>query len=144
MRLQAPTLFAALAGIAIIAGIVVGLIIIGWPSDVRMRRFDEIRAGDLQAISTSVETYRRTHESLPRKLEDLAPSSGAYSLLRLRDPADRPYEYAVKAAFSYELCAEFDKATDEPTRTSRYRSIFSKHGRGRQCFDLEARPSPQH
>jgi hypothetical protein len=132
---QPATLFAALSAIAMIAAVVIGLIVIGSPSEFRMRRFDERRANDLASISDAVRTYRFTHESLPQKLGDLEPAI-TYSL---KDPDGRPYEYAIKDEFSYELCAEFVTTTDTLT-ASRFRSVFEKHGSGRQCFTQEARP----
>jgi len=132
---QSATLFAVLSAIAMIAAVVAGLIAIGSPSEFRMRRFDERRANDLVSISGAVRTYRLTHESLPQKLGDLE----AAITYNLKDPVGRPYEYAIKDEFSYELCAEFDTTTDTLTAT-RFRSVFEKHGSGRQCFTQEARP----
>jgi len=132
---HSATLFAVLSAIAMIAAVVAGLIAIGSPSEFRMRRFDERRANDLASISGAVRTYRLTHESLPQKLGDLEAAI-TYSL---KDPVGRPYEYAIKDEFSYELCAEFDTTTDTLTAT-RFRSVFEKHGSGRQCFTQEARP----
>ena len=132
---QPATLFAVLSAIAMIAAVVIGLFVIGSPSEFRMRRFDERRANDLASISGAVRTYRLTHESLPQKLGDLE----AAITYNLKDPVGRPYEYAVKDEFSYELCAEFDTTTDTLTAT-RFRSVFEKHGSGRQCFTQEARP----
>jgi len=129
------TLFAVLSTIAMIAAVVVGLIVIGSPGEFRMRRFDERRETDLSSISGAVRTYRLTHESLPQQLGDLQ-SAITHSL---KDPVGRPYEYAIKDEFSYELCAEFDTTTDTLTAT-RFSSVFEKHGSGRQCFAQEARP----
>jgi hypothetical protein len=132
---QPATLFAVLSAIAMIAAVVIGLIVIGSPNDFRMRRFDDRRANDLASISAAVRTYRFTHEGLPQKLDDLEPAI-TYSL---KDPVGRPYEYAIKDEFSYELCAEFNTATDTLT-AARFRSVFEKHGSARQCFTQEARP----
>jgi hypothetical protein len=132
---HSATLFAVLSAIVMIAAVVSGLIVIGSPSEFRMRRFDERRANDLASISSAVRTYRLTHESLPQKLGDLE----AAITYNLKDPVGRPYEYAIKDEFSYELCAEFDTTTDTLTAT-RFRSVFEKHGSGRQCFTQEARP----
>lgn len=144
MRLQPAAIFAAFASVAVLGAIVAGLMIIGSPSEIRLRRFDEIRAGDLATISTAVSAYRNTHDSLPQKLDDAMPSAGAYMALRLKDPLGQPYEYAVKDASSYDLCAKFDRATDETVETSRYLPEFAKHGQGKQCFTLEARPLIRH
>ena len=138
MKPQPATTFAALSGIVMLAAIVVGLIVIGPPGEYRLRRFDQKRVSDLASISNTIRSYRLTHDDLPPKLDELAPSQ-PYITHTLKDPVGRPYEYAVKDAFSYELCAEFDTATDTIT-TANFGSIFEKHGLGRQCFSQEARP----
>ena len=85
MRPRPATLFALLSAIAMSAAIFVGLTVIGSPTDVRMRRYDERRVNDLTSISSAIKTYRLTHESLPQSLDDLQRSqqSMGYSL---RDP----------------------------------------------------------
>ena len=115
-----------------------GLIVIGPPGEYRLRRFDQKRVSDLASISNTIRNYRLSHDDLPQKLDELAPSQ-PYITHTLKDPVGRPYEYAVKDAFSYELCAEFDTATDTMT-TANFSSIFEKHGVGRRCFSQEARP----
>ncbi len=137
MKLQPATLFAVLSAIATFAAIVIGLVVIGSPSEFRMRRLDQTRANDLASISGAIRTYRLTHESLPPKLDELQRSQQAMNY-SLKDPIGRPYEYTVKDAFSYELCAEFDTATN--TTAARFSSIFETHALGRQCFSQEARP----
>jgi hypothetical protein len=136
MKLQRATLFAVLSVGAMFATIAIGLIVIGSPREFRMRRLDERRAEDLAAIASAIRTYRLTHENLPQKLDELQRSQQGM-IYRLKDPVERPYEYTVKDAFSYELCAEFDTATDTTTAA---RLLFEKHGHGRQCFSQEARP----
>jgi hypothetical protein len=136
MKVPPTGLFAVLSLIAAIAAVVAGLVVIGSPSEIRMRRFDERRANDFDVIANTIQTYRLTHEGLPEKLDGLARVS-------LKDPLGRPYEYRVKDAFSYELCAEFDTAQDKTGEAASSRSKFDKHGSGRQCFSLEARPHAQ-
>lgn len=139
MRPRPATLFAALASIAAVAGIAAGLMVIGSPSEVRMRRLDEQRVSDLQAISSAIATYRRTHEALPATLDELVRPD-VFPSARLKDAASgRPYEYIAKDATAYQLCAEFETATGDRIETGRGVSPFWKHGQGRQCFSLEAR-----
>lgn len=141
MKLQPATLFAALSAIATFAAIVIGLIVIGPPSEFRMRRLDQRRASDLAAISSAIRVYRLTHESLPQELDELQRSQHVMNY-NLKDPTGRVYEYAIKDVYLYELCAEFDTATD--STTANYSSAFEKHGLGRQCFSQEARPPARH
>lgn len=140
MKVQSATLFAALSAVAVSVAVIAGLVVIGSPGEVRLRRFDQTRAINLTSIATAIAAYRQTHETLPAKLEELQQSQ-QFANFSLTDPLGRPYEYNVKDAFSYELCAQFDTATDrsaEPVRT-----VFEKHGAGRQCFSREARPRVQ-
>lgn len=137
MRPRPATLFAALASIAAAAGIAAGLMVIGSPSEVRMRRLDEQRVSDLEVISDAIASYRGTHKALPATLDELLRPD-VFPRARLKDAASgRPYEYIAKDATHYALCAEFETASDD--RIEAGASPFWRHERGRHCFSLEAR-----
>jgi len=142
MKGQSATLFAVLCTIVAFAAVIVGWLFIGSPSKVRLIRFDTIRATDLAAISGVLANYRLTHESLPQTLDELQKSAPNASL-SFKDPEGQPYEYAARDSFAYELCATFDRSTDTPADPAPLHSVFEKHGPGRQCFSLEARPRSQ-
>jgi hypothetical protein len=142
MKVQSTTLFAVLCAIVAFAAIIIGWFFIGSPREVRLARIDSMRAANLASISGAINVYRLTHESLPQTLDALQKSAPNVSL-NFKDPVGKPYEYAVNDSFTYELCATFDRATDMMTESAILKSIFEKHGPGRQCFSLEARPSPQ-
>ena len=139
MKVQSTTLFAVLCTIAAIAALIAGWLFVGSPGEARLVRFDAIRATDLATVSRIIANYRLTSETLPQTLDELQrsqPNAG----LSFRDPVGQAYEYAVKDSFAYELCATFDRAADPTTGSTRSYSIFEKHGLGRQCFSLKARP----
>jgi len=142
MKVQSATLFAALCTIVAFAAIIVGWSFVGSPSEVRLIRFDAIRAADLASISRTIANYRLTHENLPQTLDELQQSQPNVGL-NFKDPVGQAYEYAAKDSFAYELCATFDRAIDVTTEPARLHSMFEKHGPGRQCFSLEARPRSQ-
>ena len=142
MKVQSATLFAVLCTIVAFAAVIVGWLFIGSPSEVRLTRFDTIRATDLAAISGVLTNYRLTHESLPQTLDELQKSAPNASL-SFKDPEGQPYEYAASDSFAYELCARFDRSTDMAAEPASLHSVFQKHGLGRQCFSLEARPRSQ-
>ncbi len=48
----------------------------------------------------------------------------------------RPYEYRILGPSAYELCAEFERNTEEDNPRP---ADFWSHGPGRQCFQLEAK-----
>ena len=142
MKVQSATLFAVLCAIVAFAAIIIGWFVIGSPREARLARTDSTRAVDLVRISSAINSYRLRHESLPETLDVLQKSAPEMSF-NFKDPVGSPYEYAVKDSFDYELCATFDRATDMPTESVILKSIFERHGQGRQCFSLEARPSSQ-
>jgi hypothetical protein len=142
MRVQSAALFAAFCTVVAFAAVILGWLFIGSPSEVRLNRFDAMRAANLASIASAIKSYRLTHESLPKTLDELQTSSPNVSL-SFKDPVGQAYEYAVKDSFAYELCATFDRATDRTTESAPLRSMFEKHGPGRQCFSLEARPPSQ-
>ena len=136
MKVPSAGLFASLSVVVALAAIIAGLAVIGSPDAIRLRRSDLRRTADFDSIVRAIQAYRLTHENLPRTLDELSSVS-------LRDPLGRPYEYSVKDAYSYELCTEFDTVQDGPGNTSAPSYKFEKHGSGRQCFSLEARPRAQ-
>jgi hypothetical protein len=139
MKVQSATLFAVLCTIASFAALIAGWFYIGSPSEARLVRFDAIRAVDLATISRTIANYRLSHETLPQTLDELQRSQPNVGL-SFKDPMGQAYEYAVKDSFAYELCATFDRAADMTTDSARLHSMLEKHGLGRQCFSLEARP----
>jgi len=142
MKVQPATLFAVFSTIVACASIIVGWVFLGSPSEVRLTRFDATRAADLASISGAIASYRLRHENLPHTFGELQQSQPNVSL-SFKDPVRQTYEYATKDSIAYELCASFDRAADVKTESTRLHSIFEKHGLGRQCFSLEARPPSQ-
>lgn len=142
MKVQSATLFAVLCTIVAFAAIIVGWFFVGPPSEARLIRLDAIRAANLASISSAITSYRLTHESLPQTLDELEKSAPNVSL-SFKDPVGKAYEYAAKDSFAYELCATFDRAPEMTTEFAPLHSMFEKHGLGRQCFGLEARPRSQ-
>lgn len=142
MKVRSATLFAVFCTIVAFAAIIVGWIVIGSPSTVRLSRFDAMRSANLASISSAITNYRLTHEGLPQTLDELQKSAPNVSL-SFKDPVGQTYEYAPKDSFAYELCATFNTATDMTTESAPSRSTFEKHGLGRHCFSLEARPPSQ-
>lgn len=141
-KVQSATLFALLCTIVAFAAVIVGWFFVGSPGEVRLTRFDATRAANLASISGAITNYRRTHESLPQTLDALEKSAPNVSL-SFKDPVGKAYEYAARDSFAYELCATFDRATEMTPESAPSYSIFEKHGPGRQCFSLEARPASQ-
>lgn len=157
---------AAAATLAVIAAIIAGFFIVGSPATQRARRFDERRVSDLQSIQYQTINYWQNKNRLPAKLDDLKDNISGYTP-PLDPETQQPYEYTVRSALAFELCADFK--TDSNYQDAGYaprllkavplggESIYHdpygqsqnwSHGPGRACFprtidpDLYKRPQP--
>lgn len=131
MRPTPQAVFGAGASIIVLAAVVVGLWKVGAPGDARLRRLDDRRIAALEALSSAVSDFRRTHDSAPESLDVLARSQDDVSGYSIRDPeTNAPYEYRRTGANSYELCARFSAVADEDV------ALRWRHGAGRRCFSL--------
>jgi hypothetical protein len=63
--------------IAVVVAVVTGgIILIGSPTQERMRRLDAQRVADLRAVASAVDLYWTRHGSLPPSLEELSKEPG--------------------------------------------------------------------
>ncbi|MCK4356475.1 hypothetical protein KAW44_05270 [Candidatus Bipolaricaulota bacterium] len=121
--------------VAVLAVVIVGVILLDSPAEVRARRLDERRVDDLRDIARRLDFYWTREGTLPSSLEDLANEPGVF--IELYDPeTGQPYEYRVLGSNAYELCAEFARDTAEGQGRP-YRDYWP-HGQGRHCFELKA------
>jgi hypothetical protein len=138
-------LWAAAATLAVVTGLAAALSHLGSPGERRLRRIDDDRIGDLQALRTAiVESAERTGR-LPESLDPIE-GTNRYQTTKRRDPVSgEPYAYEVMAPDRFRLCAEFDRPTD-PRRSTDRESTW-EHPRGRHCFtftvNLEAPTEPR-
>lgn len=130
--------FAALAVLTIIAG----FFIVGTPHQARLARFDVRRASDLRSIQNDVVDYWRKKEVLPASLAALSDPLSGYKVPK--DPATgASYEYIVGQGLSFQLCATFARANENPTPSyfagqrisgDRLKSSWA-HPAGHYCFN---------
>ena len=99
------------AVIAIVAAaIVAGFFAAGSPRQERLRRFDDQRVSDLQAVQSQIIYYWQNKEKLPVRFQDLKdPISG---FAPAKDPeTGADYAYEVKGDLAFLLCANFNQAS---------------------------------
>jgi hypothetical protein len=126
---------AAAAVVAIVAATFGGLVMIGSPSEERLRRLDARRIRDLQEIEQAVSVYHGRHQRLPISLAELSSEAGM--IFATRDPASLAYEYKSLGARDYEVCANFER---QSSRSRQHGAApFWSHGQGRQCFQMTAK-----
>jgi hypothetical protein len=118
--------------LAVVAVVIAGLRIVGSPGAQRIRRLDERRVNDLQAIANAVDAYWTQKKTLPRSLDELTPVTRL--TIPARDPVDDvPYVYRAGEADRYELCATFEGDTNAENPRA-----FWTHPAGQRCFQLTA------
>ncbi|MBM3278198.1 MAG: hypothetical protein FJY95_08955 [Candidatus Handelsmanbacteria bacterium] len=105
------------------------------PAQERVRRLDNRRVEDLRHLAGAVDLYWSRRGTLPGTLEALTEEQGFAP--QAADPTTgQPYEYHVLGARAYELCAEFERPSEEGELAG-----FWSHGAGRHCFQFEAKKS---
>lgn len=102
---------AIIASTVVAMAIIAGLYVAGSPGDARVYRQDEQRVNQLQSAEMMVREYAREKQKLPVALDSARPSWDIDST-RYLDPATaHSYQYRVVSDSSFELCAEFTRAT---------------------------------
>jgi hypothetical protein len=139
--------FIAVVVLAILA-VCSGFFIVGTPQSARLARFDAQKIFDLQNIQSQVVSYWQAHQKLPAGLSDIAdPLSGFTVPL---DPETRAsYEYKATGAYSFELCAVFNKEGSMENYNPAYAFPASPdlsasnwdHLSGRTCFSRTIDPA---
>lgn len=126
--------------------IISGLFAVGSPFEERQRRLDQQRINDLQEIQFTIERFYEDTETLPESLSAVASTSPG-----IRFPQDpqtnESYAYTKTGTSTYQLCANFQTATDNSDSEPRPQPIRPPaksyqtwdHPAGQHCFDLQVR-----
>jgi hypothetical protein len=123
------------AVVVVLAALVAGLFVIGGPGEARLERLDTERTEDLRRIEQAVDEVWRHADTLPPSLDSLR-AANRLAPDDLTDPTTgEPYDYRVLSDSTYELCATFDRASDDTPTTYSWTDI-GNHGAGRHCFTL--------
>jgi hypothetical protein len=140
---------------------VTGVLLIDPPAVLRARERDEARLQAIADIASAVDCYATYEGGAPESLEAMRAAldaRAASTTIRYAcswsvqtDPAtDAPYEYRRLGEDAYEVCATFDRRSDEPDGARRPRTYSfgavgegprefnAIHEAGRHCFSLTA------
>lgn len=130
-------LYGLLVSLFVIVTVVFAFFMIDSPESARAIKFDNQKVGHLQDMKWRIEDYYRSNQSLPATITDV------YDLFPVPTPPDDTmmYRYEVVDEKFYELCAEFNQASqtiENPT----IRPVFEKnynweHQAGEWCFQRE-------
>ena len=136
MTMARGNLFMVVSSLVVGAVVIAVFFILGSPGQARLHRLDERRVQDLTTLSNAIEGYRRGHDALPERLEQLI-RPGTEASIHMADPkTNKDYEYRVQDARSYDLCAIFE-TTRAVTGQECNGNPFWNHGVGRTCFRIE-------
>jgi hypothetical protein len=138
-RLSRSQILGSLLTVVVVAAVAIGMFLLGSPAEERLRRLDERRVRDLGGIGRAVDLYWTRYGRLPSSLEELAREPGGN--VSSHDPSTNAiYEYRALQAEMYELCAQFERDSPQPTQA--IGDDFWSHRDGRQCFRRDARKIP--
>lgn len=121
------------AGMVVVATVVMAVISIGSPHSQQLARQDERRVRDLDVLEDEIREWGKDRSTLPTDLASLAGRPGVR--LSVADPVTSvPYPYEVLSARTFRLCATFETDTAE-IRPGRWDRPAWRHPRGKYCFD---------
>ncbi len=138
-----PKIWAAVTGAVLLVSLVSGVFIAGTPSEQRALRFDDRRVSDLSALQGQVIGYWSQKGKLPSDFAALHDDITGFTA-PIDPETGKAYEYSIKGPVSFELCANFAKASksgnsalDGSTRAYPAYSPYGdnwEHGVGHACF----------
>ncbi len=133
--------FAGILTASVLAAVVVGLVILGPPSEWRSRTLDARRLSDLGDLAIAIHSCWAQTGTLPATLNALAQQEPW--IANLRDPrTGGPYEYRATGDETYELCARFETDTSRDARGGTSEAL-SGHPAGRHCYALNVNDGPR-
>ena len=107
------------ATVAVAGMLVAGFVIAGPPARARNENFDAQRVRDLSRIQSKLVDYWANKGGLPANLDQLRDSISGY--VPATDPeSHQAYGYFVRGATSFELCGDFELASDEKQQNPYY------------------------
>ena len=131
------------AAVMVIGSIVWGFSVLGSPRNQRLYKYDEQKLNDLMNVTGSIQSYYSTKGVLPKDFMELSTLN--YYINSVDPQNGKTYEYSVKTPTTFEVCAEFNKASNENANTSRpeypYGGTSWTHPVGRHCFEQAVNPN---
>jgi len=130
-------IYRVVALVIIVGSIVWGFVVLGSPRAQRLIKYDEQKVSDLQNINNQVTRYYTDQGVIKDTLKEMFDRGDYYPTLLDRE-TQQPYEYKKTSEKTYELCAQFNKASDEKnsvlTIYDPYGGGMWMHPAGHYCF----------
>lgn len=136
-------MWAGIMLVIIVASIGWGFAVLGSPRTQQLIKYDEQKIYDLQNIQSQVQSYYQSKGVLPATMEQLTLE---YSYLPKDSQVGKTYEYVLteQSKRTYQLCAEFNKMSDETGKGGMASPVYPYGGQeiswnhpvGRHCYTL--------
>lgn len=112
-KLSRLIIYAAL--VVVVAVVVWSFMLVGSPVFNRQVSQDLMRLGELESLKRGVDKYYKTYQVLPVRLADIGKLEmyERYSPSFADPVTGRDYEYRVLDKLNYQLCAEFERSSDD-------------------------------
>ncbi len=141
---KSRNIYRVISGVAVLGSIILGFAILGSPSTQRMYKYDGEKVNDLMNISYGVESFYRDKGVVPQSLAEI--ESNTYFYGSTKDPqTQNPYKYEKTGKSTYNLCAEFNKASPEVNKPDMYAHPIGYktwvHEAGQYCFEETINPN---
>lgn len=121
--------------VLVVGSIILGFSVLGSPATQRKLKYDEQKVNHLVGLDSSIQNFYATKSKLPKDFTELSTLN--YYIEQIDPQTKKAYEYIVKSATTYELCAEFNSASTERSDASyayMYGGASWTHPVGKHCF----------
>ena len=144
MKSQPSSLFSWFITACVVASVAGGLLFMQSPTQVRLKKIDNVRVSNLRALENTIVAFHRKYKKLPESLEEMRRPDVFPVANNLKDPTGKAYEYRKIDDRSYELCAFFDTDTlsEDESKETPYTPYQWPHKPGRYCFGLNVEEIP--
>ncbi len=148
-RLTSPRrkLWRIVTAVVVLGSIIWGFSVLGSPRTQRLYKYDTQKVYDLQSINSYIQNYYATEGKLPSDLSAIT-SSVDYAQIPMDAQNKKAYEYSLQSQTTYEICADFNKATNDRT-TDKSSMVYPAypgsmtwtHPAGHYCFQEKINPN---
>jgi len=131
--------------IVIVSSILWGFSVLGSPRSQRLVKYDEVKVMDLQNITNAIQSYYSVNGNLPKDFVEISTLN--YGVKQIDPQTQKPYEYIVKSATKFDVCADFNKESMNNGREmslafpAPYGGTSWTHPAGRHCFSQSIDPN---
>jgi hypothetical protein len=141
---KSRNIWRVVAFVVVLGSIVWGFTVLGSPRTQRLYKYDDAKVMDLQNINGAIQSYYSVKTALPKDFTELATLN--YGVNQIDSQTQKAYEYKKTGNMTYEVCAEFNKASNSNNDGRSVPAVYPyggtswTHPEGRYCFPQTINP----